>query len=399
MRSERGQATIEWVGLVLLASVVLGALATVVPADRRPLVRWLPLAPARLRREGRQCEDADRALARAYGGKDAELVRRYAPGIVYEPGERQLPVDFRECRARRLRAARPTTATSTSIAPTPAAGPPLFTRVVRARRAHLPPVLALLPRLELDLRWARTCRGGAARAAATSRDYPGYHDDDWEGHRCGSTATAATAVRSTSHGHWQWCKQAACRDRWGPRTGLDPGVARQPRRATSRSTAGAGRRRGGRAGGRGPRRVRYRARIPGVNLRERTTTAEGLGWCRWRRLDKRRYRALEPAVSSRPGRRRRTTDPEIPIRERQIAHLPPACRVALRATEITSTAKGRSLDDGADGPRAAGQAARGEAQAGAGAGRRRLARDPQDDDEGAQGQPAAAEPKEKKKRR
>ena len=32
MRCERGQATIEWVGLVLLASLVLGALATAVPA-------------------------------------------------------------------------------------------------------------------------------------------------------------------------------------------------------------------------------------------------------------------------------------------------------------------------------------------------------------------------------
>ena len=31
MRSERGQATIEWVGLVLLASLALGALAAVVP--------------------------------------------------------------------------------------------------------------------------------------------------------------------------------------------------------------------------------------------------------------------------------------------------------------------------------------------------------------------------------
>ena len=70
------------------------------------------------------------------------------------------------------------------------------------------------------------------------------------------------AVRSTSHGHWQWCKQAACRDRWGPRTGwtrvsrgshaghipLDRSAGRRTRRAAG----------GGRAG----RRMRYRARDP-----------------------------------------------------------------------------------------------------------------------------------------
>ena len=98
MRSERGQATIEWVALVLLASIVLGALATVVPLiDGRSFGGFLSHRIV-CGVKGSKCDDGDRALARAYGKTDAELLRRYAPGIVYEPGEPQIPIDFRECR-------------------------------------------------------------------------------------------------------------------------------------------------------------------------------------------------------------------------------------------------------------------------------------------------------------
>jgi hypothetical protein len=44
------------------------------------------------------CRDGDAALARAYGMHDAELVRAHAPNLVYEPGERQPPVEYRRCR-------------------------------------------------------------------------------------------------------------------------------------------------------------------------------------------------------------------------------------------------------------------------------------------------------------
>jgi hypothetical protein len=41
----------------------------------------------------RGCADGDEALARAYGGGDAALVREHALNLVYEPGERQIPVE------------------------------------------------------------------------------------------------------------------------------------------------------------------------------------------------------------------------------------------------------------------------------------------------------------------
>ena len=100
MRCERGQASVEWVGLVLLASLALGALAAAVPAiDGRSFGGFLShhiLCATR----ARDCGDRDAALTAAYGADDAALVRRHAPGIVYEPGERSLPVDWRACRAR-----------------------------------------------------------------------------------------------------------------------------------------------------------------------------------------------------------------------------------------------------------------------------------------------------------
>ena len=35
----------------------------------------------------------------AYGRDDAQLVRKFAPNIVYEPGTHTMPVDFRRCRS------------------------------------------------------------------------------------------------------------------------------------------------------------------------------------------------------------------------------------------------------------------------------------------------------------
>ena len=97
MLSERGQATIEWVGLVCLAAIALGALALVSPAvDGRSFGGFLSHRIVCAVR-GAACADA--ALRRVYGPADAELVRRLAPGVVYERGERQLPVDFRRCRS------------------------------------------------------------------------------------------------------------------------------------------------------------------------------------------------------------------------------------------------------------------------------------------------------------
>ena len=97
MRDERGQATVEWAGTLLIVSLTLGALASVAPpVDGRPLGGFLAHRLLCAAKGG--CDDGDAALAAAYGARDAALVREHAPNLVYEPGEKQLPVDYRRCR-------------------------------------------------------------------------------------------------------------------------------------------------------------------------------------------------------------------------------------------------------------------------------------------------------------
>src|SRR4051812_20962984 len=97
MRSERGQASVEWLGLVMLASPALaGAVALGPRVDGRsfggflahPIVCALPGG----------CPRGDAPPAPVYGRRDAALARASAPGLVYEPGEPSVPVDYRRCR-------------------------------------------------------------------------------------------------------------------------------------------------------------------------------------------------------------------------------------------------------------------------------------------------------------
>jgi hypothetical protein len=100
LRSAPGQATVEWVGLLLLAALAFGGFVAVAPrVDGRAFGGFLAHRIACAVEGG--CDDGDPELRAAYGDRDAELVRRYAPNLVYEPGERQLPVDYRRCRGRR----------------------------------------------------------------------------------------------------------------------------------------------------------------------------------------------------------------------------------------------------------------------------------------------------------
>ncbi len=99
-RSERGQGSVEWVGLLAVVALLLAGL--VAAGARLPgtaLARALAsrlLCAASL---AHSCEDDEPALIAAYGSELGELVRRHMPSIVLERGSRALPVDFRRCRS------------------------------------------------------------------------------------------------------------------------------------------------------------------------------------------------------------------------------------------------------------------------------------------------------------
>jgi len=95
---ERGQGTVEWVGLVCLVALALvGALAAGVRLPGTDLARSVAeriLCAAALA-DG--CGDEPLLIA-TYGDEIGRLVRRHMPTIGFEDGSRAVPVDYRRCR-------------------------------------------------------------------------------------------------------------------------------------------------------------------------------------------------------------------------------------------------------------------------------------------------------------
>ena len=284
MRCERGQATIEWVGLVLLASLVLGALAAAVPVvDGRSFGGFLS---HRIVCAVKRSACGDRALARAYGREDAALLRRHAPGHRLRAGRAlaagglpRVPQPRLLGRTRRPRPRRPPHPRRQPRHRLHARDPP--------QRPDLPPVLALLPGLQLH-------RRGLGRAVAAqppragSRSYPGYHDDDWEGYAVRIGRDGRVAVRVDVPRPLAVVQVRRLPRSLGPADRLDPGLAGEPRGA-----------RPARAPGRGPAGAHAPPR-EGLRLvpLEASTAAATARWIRG---------------SSLPGARRRGTTRKLPV--------------------------------------------------------------------------------------
>jgi len=274
MRCERGQASVEWTGLVLLVALVLGALVAVVPAvDGRSFGAWVGQRILCALR-GSACSLGDDALARAYGEDDAALLRRFAPNIVYEPGMLTLPVDFRRCTSHACSDAPddPSLDTARSNDGTPAA---VFTHVVHEGGETFLQYWFYYPDS------TTTFAGSAAlwrhSPLALAGEYPGFHPSDWEGYQVRLGPDHEPLVRATSHHGYQGCKEAGCKNRWilwtgwtrvsyGSHAGHIPYDVEWERSAPGPRRHGALARRG----------TGYRPLYPGRDLHERTTSAGGV---------------------------------------------------------------------------------------------------------------------------
>ena len=290
MGDERGQASIEWVALTLLLALALGGLLTAIPAvDGRSLGGALAHRFVCAVRGG--CADGDDGLVRAYGAHDAQLVRRYLQGLVFEPGERQIPVDWRACRAvkcavaaddRDLDVHRSTAGLQATV----------FTRLLRRGDRRYIEYWFYYPDSNTawagsDKVWRHTAVGKIGGLVTGSDDYPGWHADDWEGAIVRVEQDGRAAVRVTSHGHWQWCKERDCVGRWGPVTGWT--------RVSRGSHAG---------------HVLADA-LPGAGLRERTTSADGIRLVPIEGMPTGAYRRLDPGISP-PWEKDAYVNPESP---------------------------------------------------------------------------------------
>jgi hypothetical protein len=228
MASERGQATIEWTAVVLLVALAFASfLALGVPrVDGRSYGGALARALVCAVRGG--CDDGHDALVSAYGARDAELVREFAPSIVYEPGEREIPIDYRQCRTTACGDAPDDR--SLDVSHTDAGVPAsAFTHVVHAGGETFVQYWFYYP--DSNTTWAGSDKAWKAGSAPLNLAhklwgklpkaprYPGFHRDDWEGYQVELGPDADARVRATAHHGYQYCKQRQCENEWGPWTG------------------------------------------------------------------------------------------------------------------------------------------------------------------------------------
>lgn len=232
MRCERGQGTVEWIGLVLVLSVaMLSLVAAGVRVPGAPLARALAdriLCAAALA-DG--CGDGP-ALIAAYGTEVGKLVREHMPSLVFEKGSKALPVDFRRCRSSKCADGPEEGEVHQTDGRLPVTA---FVHVIDCRESAA----------ELTEAEGANC-SGARRGnlyvqywtyyvdSATLRDLPvagkkGFHLDDWESVQLRFRPDGRVDQRASSHhgynytrGNGNWASDAglASREAWGPETGL-----------------------------------------------------------------------------------------------------------------------------------------------------------------------------------
>jgi hypothetical protein len=239
-RGERGQSTVEWVGLLLLVALLLAALvATGVRVPGGMLAQAIASRILCAAAIADSCGD-EPALIAAYGTEVGELARDHMPTLAFEDGSRGLPVDWRRCR-------------------TTACGDGAGEGVVRRSDAGLPVtafvhVVDCRPGLET---YGARCTGGRSgnlylqywlyyADSATFSGIPiagekGYHHDDWESVQLRIDADGHVDQRASSHHGYNYRESAAnlasdagfgplreleetaglrAENGWGPETGL-----------------------------------------------------------------------------------------------------------------------------------------------------------------------------------
>ncbi len=231
LASTRGQASVEWVGLItLLAALFLALLALGgLELPGAGLARAVASSIVCAIRSTDRCAAADE-LATAYGPNLAAVVREKAPRLIYEPGSSALPVDFRSCRGPVCGNGPRAGAVTRSDTGEPAA---TFVHAVDCR----PDAILATKRAGFD------CSGERAgnlyiqywlyyEDSTSLRDLPGdvgYHQDDWESFQVRITPTSVQDRASSHHGYnydggvGSWLSDAGLvhREGWGAATGLE----------------------------------------------------------------------------------------------------------------------------------------------------------------------------------
>lgn len=219
---ERGQGTVEWVGVVAVVALLLAGLVAAgvrVPGgDLARAVASRILCAAAL---ADRCGDEPTLIA-AYGSDVGELVRRHMPTIFFEQGSRAMPVDFRRCRDTECG-----DGSARGLVHRTDAGLPLtvFVHVVDCRTGGV----------DASEGSGADCSGPRAgnlylqywtyyADSATLRGVPiagdeGYHRDDWEGVQIRIGPDGSIDERASSHHGYNYAQSLA---NAGSDAGIDP---------------------------------------------------------------------------------------------------------------------------------------------------------------------------------
>lgn len=204
--NERGQSTVEWVGLLFLVTGVFAAMvAAGVTVPGISLVHSIStkiLCAASLSGLSGDCAGGG-SLDAAYGEEIADLVRAGTPTLMYGPDMLGLPVDYRTCRS-------PYCADGTGKGEVGAstAGEPvtLFTRVVEGEEGSA-----------FVQYWAYYPESASLRGAPVLEE-EGYHQNDWESFQVRVGADGAVSERASSHNGYNHSRSAV---NWGSDAGWD----------------------------------------------------------------------------------------------------------------------------------------------------------------------------------
>ena len=229
VRSESGQSTIEWVGLILIVSLVISFLGAIAGLGLPGAALAHAVASKIICATGLSdsCGGSASELAIAYGADVAEAIAEHAPDLLYEESMRELPVDYRDCREDACAAI---DGADGAVAKT-AEGLPAtaFVHIVDCRPEGITAATAQ----------GYDCSG--ARAGALYIQYwlyypdsqtdpfgdRGYHRDDWESFQVRLIGAAEDARASSHHsynyegGIGNWVSDAGIDTKpgWGPFAG------------------------------------------------------------------------------------------------------------------------------------------------------------------------------------
>jgi hypothetical protein len=202
--NERGQGTVEWVGVVAVIALLLAVLVAV--GVRVPGVGLARAVASRILCAAAladRCGDEPTLIA-AYGGEVGKLVRRHMPTILFEQGSRALPVDFRRCRDTRCG-----DGSARGLVHETDAGLPVtaFVHVIDCREAGPGCAGDRAGNLYLQY-WAYYADSATLRGVPIAED-AGFHRDDWEGVQIRIGSDGQVDERASSHHGYNYAQSVA----------------------------------------------------------------------------------------------------------------------------------------------------------------------------------------------